>query len=149
MAATQFRSDHGRSLFAPVLLGTVLVLTLVLVFPASPAQASFTSSPSASATMTIASGTLAPPSGLTKSVALTSVNLNWTASSSPFVSGYYVFRDNPGGYVLLASVTGTSYTDGVSLLGGTYDYKVQAFHDQWTSSFSNVVTVTCLLFLCS
>ncbi|MHB1486705.1 MAG: hypothetical protein ACYCS7_15310 [Acidimicrobiales bacterium] len=149
MTALLFRPSLNRRQLWLGLVGTVLALTMVVSYPASRADASFTSNPSPSATATLTSATLAPATGLSDSILLTTVNLTWTASTSSFATGYDVLRNSGSGYVLLATVTGTTYADVVSLTGGTYYYVVQAVDDLWTSGDSNVVTVTCTLSLCS
>lgn len=149
MTSLLFRLNLSRHRLWLGVVGTVLTLTMVVSYPASRADASFTSNPSPTATATLASATLAPAAGLSDSVVLTTVTLTWTASTSPFATGYSVLKDSGSGYVLLATVTGTTYSDGVSLTGGTYHYVVQAVDDLWTSAYSNVVTVTCTLVLCS
>lgn len=75
-----------------------------------------------------------------------SVALNWQASSSTAVSGYYVYRAIAAGgpYTKMASpaISGTSYTDGSVSLGATYYYAVTALGtDGVESSYSNQVTV--------
>jgi len=65
------------------------------------------------------------PQGLTASiVSETRVDLNWQPSTDNVgVAGYDVFRNS----VLVASVTGTSYSDTSVQLSNTYSYTVAAF----------------------
>jgi hypothetical protein len=76
-----------------------------------------------------------------------SVSLTWTASSSPSIAGYNVYRSTtPGGpYTLLNSalVTTTSYTDNSVAAGETYYYvttAVNTSNDQ--SAYSNQAQAT-------
>ena len=59
--------------------------------------------------------------------------LAWTASPTPGVSSYKIYRDDGTGYVLYASTSGLSYTDGYALTGETFAYAVSA-HDGWAES---------------
>ena len=57
------------------------------------------------------------------------VTLTWDASSSPGVSGYYVYRGSTSGgpYTKLSSLlSGTSYVDGTVAAGQTYYYATTA-----------------------
>jgi hypothetical protein len=93
-----------------------------------PAIAPFLQIPLASTTDTTPPST---PTGLTATASGGSVSLSWTASTDNVgVTGYNVYRSTVSGFTpspstLIASPTGTSYTD-TSLTAGTYYYKVTA-----------------------
>jgi chitodextrinase len=96
-------------------------------------------------TLTLTSSATTPPTApgnLTAgAVTSTSVALSWTASTSSdsTVSGYYVYR----GSSLVATVTGTSYTDTALTPSTQYSYTVKAFDAAGNvSAASNTVTVT-------
>jgi outer membrane protein assembly factor BamB len=59
--------------------------------------------------------------------------LSWTASPTPGVSSYRIYRDDGSGYVLYASAPGLSYTDTSALTGRTFAYAVSAY-DGWSES---------------
>ena len=71
------------------------------------------------------------PTGLTTSVAGTSVSLGFTASTDNVgVTGYSIYRDTTGGFVpssanRIANISATNYTD-TGLSSGTYYYRVTA-----------------------
>lgn len=75
-----------------------------------------------------------------------SVDLTWTASTTPGVVGYHVYRGTTAGtYQQLTTtpVTGTRYTDGVVANGVTYFYVVRAVASGGTQSTdSNQATAT-------
>jgi fibronectin type 3 domain-containing protein len=71
-----------------------------------------------------------------------SVLLSWTASNSPNVDGYYIYRSNTSGgpYTQLNSSLnpGTSYTDSTVANGSTYYYVTTAVNSSsQQSSYSN------------
>ncbi len=71
-----------------------------------------------------------------------SVSLSWTASNSPNISGYNLYRGSISGgpYTLLNSslVTGTTYTDTTVLAGQTYYYVATAVNSSGQESgYSN------------
>ncbi|OGR76398.1 MAG: hypothetical protein A2X32_12445 [Elusimicrobia bacterium GWC2_64_44] len=78
-----------------------------------------------------------PPSGLAAAdVPGDSGNalaLSWTASPTPGVTAYRLYRDDGSGYALLASTTGLAYTDGAAVTGQEFSYQVSAF-DGWSES---------------
>ncbi len=81
------------------------------------------------------------PTGLTATtVGQTSVNLSWQPSSDNVgVTGYDIYRNG----VLLATTTGTSYTDTTVTQGSSYQYAVAAFDAAGNvSAQSTPVTVT-------
>ncbi len=74
-----------------------------------------------------------------------SVNLNWQASSSTGVTGYYVYRSliSGGYYALLASAAGLTYTDNAVQSGAIYYYVVKAITSAGQqSTYSNQVKAT-------
>ncbi len=101
---------------------------------------SLTSNASNSPTTIAVSGTGATP--VSHSVAL-----NWVASTSTGVIGYYVYRGTQSGgpYTKLngTPVTATSYTDATVTAGSTYYYVVTAVDSSGTeSAFSSEATAT-------
>jgi hypothetical protein len=72
--------------------------------------------------------TLQPPSNLAATGGNQQVKLNWTASTSPHVGGYRVYRENNGAWPTtpLATTTAstTTYTDTGLTNGTTYTYRV-------------------------
>ena len=97
--------------------------------------ASFVSDASNSPTVLSVSGTGTQP-------VQHSVLLSWTASNSPNVDGYYIYRSNTSGgpYTQLNSSLnpGTSYTDSTVANGSTYYYVTTAVNSSsQQSSYSN------------
>jgi hypothetical protein len=122
---------------AAVGLGASLAAGLATV-----AIASFTSTSSPVA-QTVATASLAPPTGLTATcVPLSSnVTLTWTATTSQAATGYAVLRSTTilGPYSQIGTVTGratTSFTTTIAVLQ-TYYYVVEATRNNWTSTTSN------------
>ncbi len=78
-----------------------------------------------------------PPSGLSAddvpADAGNAIALAWTASPSPGVSSYRIYRDDGSGYALLVSTDGLGYTDAAAVTGSTFAYRVSAF-DGWAES---------------
>ncbi len=78
-----------------------------------------------------------PPSGLSAADVDgdigNSILLQWSASTSPGVSSYRIYRDAGDGYSLLASAAGISYTDAAAVTGSTFTYAVTAW-DGWLES---------------
>ncbi len=101
-------------------------------------------------TVTTAADTQAPsvPSGLTgTATSSTSVSLSWNASNDNVgVTGYRVERclgSTCSNFTLVASPTGTSYTDNGVAGGNTYRYAVKARDAAGNiSAFSTIVNVT-------
>lgn len=112
----------------------------------------FIAAPSAS--QSISSATLAPPTALSGTGGCQSVivgpkiDLVWTATTSAFAAGYNVLRSttNGSGYAQIATVSGrttVAYSDTtVSGLGQTYYYVLTATDHSWISLFSNQATAT-------
>jgi len=120
----------------PVALALCLLATGAVA-----AAAAFSSA--ASVAEGVASGSLAPPTGVAANcVALTNkVTVSWTPTISPLARGYAVLRSTATGgpYSLIATVSGsasTSYTDTIGLLQTQY-YVVESTRDNWTSPISN------------
>ena len=107
---------------------------------------------SASATLTFTSD--ATPSTTTEALSGTgaaasahSVNLSWTGSSSPSISGYNVYRaaysGSCGSFNRINAVvnTGTLYTDAAVADGGSYCYAATTLDSSnQESSYSNIVS---------
>jgi hypothetical protein len=107
---------------------------------------------SASATLTFTSD--ATPSAITEALSGTgaaasthSVNLSWTGSSSPSISGYNVYRaaysGTCGSFNRINTVvnTGTLYTDAAVANGGSYCYAATTLDSSnQESSYSNIVS---------
>ena len=110
---------------------------------ATPARASWTTSPSGSgtalATTIEATGTLTSACGGLNG----SVRLNWTATSTPWADGYEVRWGTTSGGPHTSSATTTllTYTT-PSLALGTYYFVVQATKGSWRSVNSNQVSRT-------
>ena len=128
----------------------VAVFAIAAVF-AGTALASFTSS--SSATMTVATGTLAAPTALAAGpgtctmLAQDRVVLTWTATSSTFADGYDVRRGTAAGgpYATIGSVSGhatLTYTDATVAFSTTYYYVVLAKRNTWRSPDSNEASIT-------
>jgi predicted ribosomally synthesized peptide with SipW-like signal peptide len=105
------------------------------------AWAAFTSTKSASNSVT--AGSLAAPTGLTASCVLLSsnVNLSWTATTSTIATGYTILRATGSGgpYSTVGSVSGrttTTFTDTIATMTTRY-WVVQATRNSWTSPNSN------------
>jgi cellulose 1,4-beta-cellobiosidase len=83
-----------------------------------------------------------PAPTLTGTPGCNSAILSWTSSQG--ATGYHVWRQlTPGGAsTLIATVTGTSYTDTGLTNGTTYYYRVTAFNSLGDGPASNQVAVT-------
>ncbi len=83
------------------------------------------------------------PSGLTATASDSSVTLSWTASSTPSVSGYNIYRGPQGGTLVnIGSSGGSPFTD-TPVGAGSYDYAVTAVATgSPESARSNIATVT-------
>ena len=76
-----------------------------------------------------------------------SADLSWTASASPFATGYNVYRSTSSGccYGFVAWVPGggsTTHNDPGLSGGTTYYYALQTISQNWTSGNSNEAAVT-------
>jgi predicted ribosomally synthesized peptide with SipW-like signal peptide len=133
-----------RKLERPLRLAkVVLAAVLVAVVFATCAWAAFTSTKSASGSVT--AGSLAAPTGLTASCVVLSsnVNLSWTATVSTIATGYKILRATVSGgpYSTVGTVSGrttTTFTDTIATLTTGY-WVVQATRNNWTSPNSNQV----------
>ena len=124
----------------PLLLGLVTGATVGSV---GVAQATFTSSPKAS--QTISTRSLAAPTGLTATTSGHNVVLGWTAGSGG--SGYAISGVNNGTsnacaaatFSALTSTASTGYTDAGRFTpqGTYYCYKVTTTYGTWSSQASN------------
>jgi signal peptidase I len=109
---------------------------------------------------------LAAPTNLTAACGLigggnVDINLSWTASPSPRVTGYRVLYDAPSAgttFVAFATTgagqTTATHTISPALLGlGTFTYKVQALSGSWTSPDSGtdavLLTQVVTLYVCA
>jgi fibronectin type 3 domain-containing protein len=86
------------------------------------------------------------PSGMTIMAGNGQAALNWNAPSdggSP-ITTYKLYRSasQSGAYSILASPTGTSYTDGGLTSGQTYWYKVSAVNANGEGQASNPISTT-------
>ncbi len=108
------------------------------------------SDPATSTSNAFSTDTLNPPTTLGASVAGTTVNLSWTATSDTYTSGHRVLRGTVSGgpYTQIAQVTPrTTVTYADSPGGGTFYYVTRAYFQSWESADSNqasavVVTTT-------
>ena len=66
------------------------------------------------------------------------VDLRWSATTDPDgqITGYRVYRDDGTSNELLATVTGTSYSDDTAVAGSTYSYTITALDDSTPSNES-------------
>lgn len=128
----------------------VVAMVAALSWSAAPADASWSSGGSGLATAKASS--LAAPTGLVATcngLLSTAIDLNWTATTTPWADGYEVRRGtSSGNYTTSTLVTGTSYTT-PSLSAGTYYFVVRATKGAWRSPNSNQVQkrITSLLFI--
>ncbi|GAC1602202.1 MAG: hypothetical protein NVS3B21_30230 [Acidimicrobiales bacterium] len=125
------------------------VITLASSGSLGAAWGSFSSAPSAGASVATASVSApvlaAPTCGLVSGIG--PVTLTWAPTTSTFATGYQVLRSaNNGAFVLLVTIAGkttTSYIDNVAANLGTLSYElitVAAFSQTtWTSAASNTV----------
>jgi hypothetical protein len=136
---------------ASILLVVATLLALVGVVAASPVLATWTAPGDGTGSATV--GALDPPTGVSLTSSLSTVQVTWGAATPPAgsLTGYYVTRylgstplpacgtdpNTPATFV-----TGTSCND-TSVADGTYTYTVTAVFRSWTSTSapSNVVTV--------
>ncbi|HEY8757526.1 MAG TPA: hypothetical protein VIN74_03425 [Candidatus Limnocylindria bacterium] len=129
------------------------VIAVAALCAASTATAQFTKSATAGP-MSFASATLAPPTAVTATQTNCKNNkpptntIGWTATSSPFATGYRVERGttNGGPYSLVANVAigTTSYLDVDPTLGftTTYYYRVLSTYQSWTGASGQVALTT-------
>ena len=84
----------------------------------------------------------AAPTGLTASAGNAQVSLTWTASSG--ASSYNLYRSTTSGteQLVVAGITGTSYTNTELTNGSTYYYEVTAVNGNGESALSNEVSAT-------
>ena len=84
----------------------------------------------------------AAPTGLTASAGNAQVSLTWTASSG--ASSYNLYRSTTSGteQLVVAGITGTSYTNTGLTNGSTYYYEVTAVNGNGEIALSNVVSAT-------
>jgi DNA-binding beta-propeller fold protein YncE len=99
-------------------------------------------------------GILAPPSALSATPGNGTVILQWTASSSPVVSGYQVYRANADGSwpsMPLATVPSATltYTDTGLTNGSTYTYRVTAYESGGNQSSPSKQASATLAVACS
>jgi hypothetical protein len=120
-----------------------LAVAVLSADAAPPAMAAFTSNPT-HPTLSVTSGTLAAPSGLSASCFVltpTHIRLNWTATSSTWADGYEVFRSTASGgpYTSVGTVSGhgTTSADNTRPNTGTFYYVVKATKQLWRSADSN------------
>jgi hypothetical protein len=69
-----------------------------------------------------------PPSSFAPPLTQTSVTINWTASPSPGVTSYNVYRSRTSGsgFINVATTSATQFTDNLVTAGQTYYYVVTA-----------------------
>lgn len=104
----------------------------------------------ASASLSMGTSTVAPPTSPTATVNCPNgkkgdVLVRWTASMSAYVTGYTVTRSANGGAAsTLASLpaTATSYDDVTVTSSTTYTYRVTATYRAWTSAAATVSATT-------
>jgi hypothetical protein len=128
---------RNRSLASKLFRWLVLVPVAIAMLPAAPAVAA-------------KHRALAPPSNLVATAGDHQVSLSWTASTSPRVGGYRVYRENADGTwpttpLATTSASTTSYTDTGLTAGTPYTYRVTTI-DKSTppneSAPSNIASAT-------
>lgn len=95
-------------------------------------------------TLSVATDTLAPPTGLAASGTVT-VSLTWTVSNDAYAAGYQVFRSTTSGsgYSLVKTVTPGSATSTTDSPGnGTFYYMLRSYFQNWDSVDSNEVSIS-------
>jgi len=134
----RFHTSRGRRTRGSVVIAVLLALTVAV--PVTLAR--FVDTASSTAGFTAA--TLQPPTGVSATGGST-VNLNWTASTSTGASGYIVERATAtsGPYSQIATVTPlntSSYVDSPS--AGTYWYRLSTYKGNWQSATTTPVQAT-------
>ena len=121
-----------------ILLALVCAASLL---SAAAAYATFASG--ASAAQSVSTQTLLPPTAVTGTVASNckSVTVTWTASTSPFGSGYTIQRN--GTTITTVGSTATSFTDSTTSRHTQYAYTVLATYQQWSSGAAAPSVTTC------
>jgi hypothetical protein len=138
----------GRRLAGAATLGAAALTALLL---AGGALGSWSTTASGGG-MTLVTATLDAPASVqvhetcTPKVS-TVETITWTASTSPAVAGYSVYRSNKAGrrYTLLGTVAGrttTSYDDTTAGWNKTYNYVVTSTRNGWTSPDSAAASIT-------
>jgi hypothetical protein len=138
-------SRRLASYAVPVVLATVVLACTSMAF------ARFTRS-AEGGPETVSSAILSPASKVVaaqvncRANKAVEVSVAWTASSSSYVASYAVERaTGNGSYTVVSSVLGgkTSYTDTESLgYSTTYDYRVSAVYQAWSTSSTTTVVKT-------
>ena len=126
----------------------VVATTLILVLGGSSASAAWQDTSSAS--MPIASGSLAVATSLVATPGCTliipKVTLSWTPTTSTQATGYRVFRrTGAGSYSQIATVTGadsSGYVNSGLSAGTSYTYYVQAYIGAWTADSATASATT-------
>ena len=126
----------------------VVLTTVVLSLGGSSALATWIDT--ASASMSISSGSLVAATGLSATpgclLVVPRVTLSWTATTSVQATGYAVFRKTgAGGYSQIATVSGqaaNTYLDTTVAIATTYTYYVQAYVGSWTADSSAAAAST-------
>jgi hypothetical protein len=134
---------------------TVLGAATVLAGGAGHAAAAWTSG-SPDATATYSTAMLAPATALSATArcglsATAEVDLEWTATTSPQVTGYEVLRSTDGtSYSTAATLsdrTTTTYQDTTLATNATYTYLVRAVRHSWyvdTTSATITTPASCI-----
>ena len=99
---------------------------------------------------TYAAAVLAPVTGLSATARCwllkPSVDLSWTATTSPQVTGYQVLRrTGTGSYTTVATLSGratSTYNDLTVITSGTYTYLVKAVRNNWYADSSTATATT-------
>ena len=120
------------------------VAVIVTVLPAA-AFGSWKFIPAAKS-MSVGTATLTAPTLTCDALTVVQVGLHWTSVAG--ATGYDVYRSlNGGSYSLLTGLGGLlDLVTGIPPLLNTYNYKVKARSNLWSSPFSNSVsagTLTC------
>lgn len=141
------RTDLSRAVAA--------VAVAAAVFTAAPAWSYF-SDATASASMSVGTTSLAPPTGVTATASCVGtllktprVTVRWTASASPYATGYAITRLTAGSYVQIATVAAgaTSYVDATVTTGTSYSYQVRTTYRSWYAASATASSTTAVLCL--
>jgi hypothetical protein len=139
-------------MYRPRLLVSCVVVPAVVLGTAAAAYAGFSQVTSAS--QAIATATLQPPTAVSaaqincRNNQTPSIRINWTGSTSAFVSGYTISRAaiSGGPYTSVGTVSGTTstFTDPTTTLAFTqsYYYVVDATYRSWTARSAEATITT-------
>jgi hypothetical protein len=133
---TATTASDGRYAFTSLVEGSYTVTPSLAGYTFSPASRSFSSVSTDISALDFAASAIPPPVSH-------SVTLSWTASTTPSIDGYRIYRATADGgpYVQVATgITTTSYLDAAVTAGSTYYYVATAYNVDGESVYSNQAT---------